>query len=143
MIAVDTNILVYAHRADMPLHAAASRCLTNLATGPALWAIPWPCIHEFIGVVTNPRVFREPTPLHVALDFLHQLRESGRCSLLSEASTHWSTLSQLLRNAAIRGGQIHDARIAAICLSHGASELWSADRDFSRYPNLKIRNPLI
>jgi hypothetical protein len=143
VIAVDTNILIYAHRVDMPLHAAAAKRLTELATGLSLWAIPWPCVHEFLGVITNPRVFREPTPLPIAIDFLQQLRDSGRCTLLSEASTHFVTLSQLLRNASIKGAQVHDARIAAICIGHGASELWSADRDFSRYPALRVKNPLV
>jgi hypothetical protein len=143
VIAVDTNILVYAHRKDMPLHAAAARCLLSLATGPTLWAVPWPCAHEFMSVVTNPRIFREPTPLSTAIEFMQQIRDSGRCSMLAEAASYWSTLSSVLQNSAVRGGQIHDARIAAICLSYGTSELWSADRDFSRYPSLKVRNPLI
>ena len=74
MIAVDTNILVYAYRADLPFHPAAVRCLTGLAEGPSVWGIPWSCAHEFLSVVTNPRVFRIPTPAAQALAFLDVLR---------------------------------------------------------------------
>ena len=62
MIAVDTNILVYAHREDASFHKAASRAMTELAEGLAGWAIPWPCLHEFLAIVTHPRIYAPPTP---------------------------------------------------------------------------------
>lgn len=63
MIAVDTNILVYAHREDSLFHEQAYACLESLANGGAPWAIPWPCLHEFLAIVTHPRIYRPPTPL--------------------------------------------------------------------------------
>ena len=68
MIAVDTNILVYAHREDSPWHSAAVTCVTRLAEGGAPWAIPWPCVHEFLAIVTHPKIYRPATPLTSALD---------------------------------------------------------------------------
>ena len=68
MIAVDTNILVYAHRRDSPFHDAALQRMTELAEGRSAWALPWPCLHEFIGIVTHPRIYKTPTPLAGALD---------------------------------------------------------------------------
>ena len=62
MIAVDTNILVYAHRADSPFHDRARLILESLATGARAWAIPWPCAHEFFAVVTHPRIYKTATP---------------------------------------------------------------------------------
>lgn len=67
MIAVDTNILVYAHRAESEWHARAAAIIAELAEGRVGWAIPWPCLHEFIGIVTHPRIFDPPTPLPRAL----------------------------------------------------------------------------
>ena len=81
MIAIDTNVLVYAHREDSPFHETAAACLASCAESRAPWAIPWPCVH--------------------------------------------------------------DARIAALCLQHGVRELWSADRDFGRFPALRVVNPLL
>jgi uncharacterized protein len=63
VIAVDTNILVYAHREDSSFHAAAIEAVTGLAEGRASWAIPWPCIHEFLAIVTHPRLYSPPTPI--------------------------------------------------------------------------------
>lgn len=143
MIAVDTNLLVYAHRQDAPLHAAAYRNLAGLAEGPRPWAIPWPCIHEFIGVVTHPRVYMPPTPLDEALDQVAAWVESPSLVLLSETEMYWRRLRRTLEVGRVSGPAIHDARIAAICLHHGVTELWTADRDFSRFPDLKLRNPLV
>lgn len=143
MIAVDTNILVYAHRKDLPLHLPARRSIETLAGGTGRWAIPWPCVHEFLAVVTNRRVFNEPSPSEAAVATLRAIAHSGRCDFLSEGEGHLELLEGLLTAARVGGGQVHDARIAAICLAHGVRELWSADRDFSRYPRLKIVNPLV
>lgn len=142
MIAVDTNILVYAHREDSPWHREAEARLRGLAEGPAPWAIPWPCLHEFIAIVTHPRIYRPPTPLALALDQIEAWRSSPRLALLAEAADHWMELKALAMTGKIAGPQIHDTRIAALCLTHGIGELWTVDRDFSRYPALKTRNPL-
>ena len=89
MIAVDTNILVYAHREDSPFHEAAFGCLAELAEGPAVWAIPWPCVHEFLAIVTHPRIYAPPTSLAQALDQVDAWVESPTLALLTESSAHW------------------------------------------------------
>ena len=143
MIAVDTNILVYAHREESPFYNAALRRVTELAEGPAVWAIPWPCVHEFLTVVTHPRIFAPPTPAEAAIEQLNDWLSSPTLVLLAESQTHWGTLRKLLEAGRIAGPLVHDAKIAAICLQHGVRELWSADRDFSRFSNLNAVNPLI
>jgi toxin-antitoxin system PIN domain toxin len=143
LIAIDTNILVYAHREDAQFHEPAINCISALAEGAALWAIPWPCVHEFLGIITHPRIYSPPTPLARALDQVDAWLESPTVRLLAESETHWPTLRALLTAGRVAGPQIHDARIAALCKQHGARELWSADRDFGRYPDLKVINPLV
>ena len=143
MIAVDTNILVYAHRGDSPFHAVAERRVRELAQGRRPWAVPWPCIHEFVAVVTRPRIYDPPTPLAEALQQVDFWLEAPTLTLLSEADNYWAQLRDLITVAKIVGGQVHDARIAALCRQHGVSELWSADRDFSRFPQLRVLNPLL
>ncbi|MDR3222058.1 MAG: PIN domain-containing protein [Candidatus Accumulibacter sp.] len=143
MIALDTQMLVYAHRPETPFHAAAAKLIATLAEGKAAWAIPWPCLHEFYGVVTHPRIYAPPSPIDVALGQIEAWMESPTLQLLSEDETHWPRLRDLIVNAKLQGPMVHDARIAALCLSHGVYELWSADRDFSRFPALRVRNPLI
>ena len=143
MIAVDTNILVYAHREDAEWHEAASSRVAGLAEGRSAWAIPWPCVHEFIAVVTHPRIFAPPTPLGAALDQVDAWLESPTLVLLCESDGHWPALRDLLRRGRIVGPKVHDARIAALCMQHGVSELWSVDRDFGRFPHLSVVNPLV
>ncbi len=142
MIAVDTNLLVYAHRVDSAFHEQAKITIEGLARAKANWAIPWPCAHEFVAITTNPRIYKTPTPLDEAFGTLRDLAALPNLSWLSEADGYLDWLETLALGAKTRGGAIHDTRIAAICLFHGVTELWSADRDFSRFASLKVRNPL-
>lgn len=143
MIAVDTNILVYAHREDSPFHDAARQHIETLASGRAAWAIPWPCLHEFLAIVTHPRIYDPPTPFAQALDQADAWLEAPTLVLLAESDQHWSELRALIQSGRIAGPQVHDARIAALCLQHGVRELMSADRDFGRFARLHVVNPLI
>lgn len=142
MIAVDTNILVYAHRRDADWHDRAAECVRSLAEGRAAWAIPWPCLHEFFAIVTHPRVYAPPTPVPAALDQIEAWLEAPGLQLLGEGAEHWTTLRPLLAAGRIAGPKVHDARVAALCLAHAVQALWTADRDFSRFPSLRAVNPL-
>ncbi|MBE9535521.1 MAG: PIN domain-containing protein [Proteobacteria bacterium] len=143
MIAVDTNILVYAHREDSPWHDTAYSTVVELAEGRALWAIPWPCIHEFLAIVTHPRIFSPPTPQASAVDQVEAWIEAPSLILLAELEGYWPQFRKMIEAGRVTGGQIHDARVAALCSLHGVRELWTADRDFTRFPDLSVRNPLI
>jgi toxin-antitoxin system PIN domain toxin len=143
VIAVDTNLLVYAHREDSAWHDAAYASIAELAEGQPPWAIPWPCIHEFLAIVTHARIFAPPTPLGNAVDQVDAWLEAPGLVLLGETENYWTELRSLLLTGRVSGPQIHDARIAGLCKEHGVSELWTADRDFSRFPGLQVRNPLV
>jgi toxin-antitoxin system PIN domain toxin len=142
MVAVDSNLLVYAHREDSPWHAAALDRVRGLAEGRAPWAIPWPCIHEFLAVVTHPRIYVPPTPVEAALAQVEAWLGSPSLVLIGEDASHWPRLKALLLAGKIAGPRVHDARVAAICLRHGIDELWTIDRDFGRFPSLRVRNPM-
>jgi uncharacterized protein len=143
VIAVDTNILVYAHRRDSPFHRQAATAIRDVAESPAQWGLPWPCLHEFYSIVTHPRIYDPPSSPPEASAQLAAWLQSPSVVPLSEGETYWATLSPLLSSGKIAGPLVHDARIAALCLSHGVRELWAADRDFSRFPRLKVINPLV
>jgi toxin-antitoxin system PIN domain toxin len=143
LIAVDTNILVYAHREDSEWHDAAYARLAELAEGRATWAIPWPCVHEFLAVVTHRRIFSPPTPLEAALDQADAWFESPSLVMFAESNGYWSGLRQLLKRGRVAGRRVHDARVAAICAQHGVRTIWSADRDFGRFPGIEAINPLL
>lgn len=143
MIAVDTNLLVYSHREDSDFHAASRATIEVLRHQSAPWAIPWPCVHEFIGIATHPGIYRPASTLAEALGFLDALVAAPQLHLLAESPGYFEKLRDMAMAAKLKGPRIHDARIAALCLHHGVSELWTADRDFSAFPQLKVRNPLV
>ncbi len=142
MIAVDTNILVYAHREDSPWRRAAYARLAELAEGRAAWAIPWPCLHEFLAIVTHPKIYSPPSPLETALSQVDAWMESPSLVLLAETGGYWPRLRATLAAGRVAGPQVHDARVAAPCDLHGVEELWT-DRDFGRFLALKVRSPLV
>jgi toxin-antitoxin system PIN domain toxin len=146
MIAVDTNLLVHAHRADSPSHAPAVAAMQRLAGLAGGWALPWPCAHEFVAVVTGRAYGAARSPTAAALDALDAWLAHPRCRPLAETARHAAVLRGLLERAGaagVAGPAVHDARIAAICLEHGVAELWTSDRDFARFPDLRVRDPLI
>jgi uncharacterized protein len=143
MKAVDSNILVYAHRADSAFHQAAEGAIRRLAEGKERWAIPWPCLHEFFAIATHPKIFKTATPPEIALRQIDNWLESPSLVLLGETETYWLRLKKLLDHAKVCGPLVHDARIAALCLDHAVDVLLTADRDFSRFPALETHNPLI
>ncbi|MDE0679392.1 MAG: PIN domain-containing protein [Gammaproteobacteria bacterium] len=142
MIATDTNILVYAHRADSQWHDRAKSRIEDLAHGRISWGLPWPCIHEFVALATHPRIYDPASTLSQAIDQVGAWLESPAAVLLGETGEHWQVLTGLLQEGRVTGSLVHDARVAAICIAHGVTELWTADRDFSRFPGLAVRNPL-
>ncbi len=143
MIAVDSNLLVYAHREDAQWHESAYARIAELAEGQAPWAIPWPCLHEFLAIVTHQRIYTPPTPLGKAIEQVEAWLESPGVVLLSELEEYWLQLRPILVTGRVSGPQIHDARVVALCKQHGVTELWTADRDFGRFPSIQVRNPLV
>lgn len=143
MIAVDTNILVYAHRKDSPFHKIAHAKVKELAECGLDWAIPWPCVHEFLSVVTHPKIYRPPTTNDKAVQQVEIWMESPTLRMMGEANDYWKRLRTFALIGKVQGPLFHDARIAAICIESGVTVLWSADRDYSMLPGLRLENPLI
>ncbi len=142
MIAVDTNLLVYAHRSDSPLHDMARETVGALAGGRDPWMIPWPCVHEFLAVATHPRIYKPPSTMAQALGQVDAWMESPTLMVEGDNGAAWARGRELLVAGRVAGPMVHDARVAAICLAHGVSELLTVDRDFSRFAGLTVRNPL-
>lgn len=143
MIAVETNILVYALRSESPHHKAASQALCSLEDNAVRWVIPWPCVHEFYGIITHPRIYSPPMKPEDGLAILKHWSSSSYLSFIGEGPGYLDKLRALCEKGKIVGPKVHDAKIAAICLNHGVKELWTADRDFSLFPDLNTSNPLI
>ena len=138
MIAVDTNVLVAAHRLDAARHQQALGWVRFLAEGQEPWAIPVYCLGEFLRVVTHRRVFNPPSTIAQAVDAVDALLESPSVRILLPTAGHWSLLKAAIQVGEATGNMVLDAQIAALCREHGVDRLLSEDRDFKRFPTVEL-----
>lgn len=142
MIALDTNLLVHAHRRDARFHVEASDCVRRLSEGFGAWSICYHNLVEFYGIVSHPKIWGKPsTPTQIEKQIC-AWTESPSLRILADSGDDIHNLIDLAKAAKVTGPMIHDARIVACCLANGIHEIWTLDRDFSRFPKLKARNPL-
>ena len=141
MIAIDTNILVYAHRSETDPLAAATTELVALAEGLAPWGLPIFCITEFMRVVTHRRVFNPPSTVSQAFDFLDDVLASPVCRVVRPGPEFLRFFAETVRRADARGNLMFDAQIAALCREHGIAAVLTNDRDFERFEHLAVRYP--
>lgn len=135
------NVLVYAHREELPDHIAYRDWLLGAVNGEAAYGMSELVLAGFVRVVTNPRVFDVPTPLDTALAATEVLRSQPNCVLVGPGTAHWDIFTRLCRAAGAKGNLIADAYLAALAIEAGA-EWTTSDRDFSRFPGLRWRHPL-
>jgi toxin-antitoxin system PIN domain toxin len=138
VIAVDTNVLVYANRAELPLHDVARVRLAALAEGPAPWGLPVVAAWGFVRIVTQP-IFDPPTPLAQAVDFVDRVLASPSVRVLNPGPRHWELLRSVLDDAQARGGLVTDAVIVALCREYGVDTILSNDRDFHRFTGVTVQ----
>lgn len=141
MIAVDTNILVYAHRSETDLHDVAAAAIIKLAEGIVPWGLPVFCITEFLRVVTHRRVFSPPSTMSQALGFVDDVIASPVCRVVRPGREFLRLLAETARAADARGNLMFDAQIAALCREHGIASVLTNDRDFARFEHVRVRYP--
>ena len=123
----------------MPEHERALRVVAEVLSGSEPVGFCWPVIHEFIAIVTSPKTSPAPLSINQVEDWL----ASPMATLVHESSRHLVIVRELMEEGRVIGGVTHDARIAAMCLDHGVRELLTSDRDFTRFPTLRVRSPLV
>ena len=142
MIAIDTNLLVYAQRRHSPEHRTARKAIELASADHRGWGIPLPCIAEYWCVVTHPASSGGPSPVKEARGFLHALVTTGGASVWTPGAGFWERLTQMASDMKIAGTRVYDLQIALLALENGATELWSHDRAFAGLPGLLVRDPL-
>lgn len=141
MILADVNVLVYAHRPDFPQHDRFSAWLNEEIQSGRSYALCDSSLTGFLRVVTNKRIFANPTPLDVALEAVEALRAQPGAIHLSPGPRHWALFVELCSTVGARADDIPDAHLAALAIESG-SELVTADRGFGRFPGLRWSNPV-
>jgi hypothetical protein len=134
VIALDTNILVYAHREEFAKHGAAQRRLVELAEGDAEWAIPVFCIGEFLRVATHPKLFAPPFTAAEAVEAIGRVLQSPSLRVLLPGVRFLDLLGTAVQEADAVGNLVFDAQIVALCRETGVSSFLTEDRDFDRFP---------
>lgn len=142
MIALDTNLLVYAHRESVPEHGLAQAAVECAAADGQGWGIALPSVIEFWHVVTHPRAAGDPSDHQVAADFIDALRHAG-ARIWTPGPSLWERLSRTATRQRISGPRIFDLHIAITARDHGATEIWTHDANFIKIRGLRVHDPLV
>ena len=141
MRCVDVNVLVYAHREDLPEHSDYRRLLERLANDDQPLGLPDLAIGGFVRVITNRRIFTEPTSSDEAWAAVDALLGAPAVMQLRPGQRHCGLFRQLAGDIDARGNDVADAYLAAYALENNATWL-SADRGFARFRRLRWSHPL-
>lgn len=139
MLLPDVNVLIYAHRQDAPEHDRYAAWLRALVESPEPFAIAETVLASFLRIVTNPKVFRPPTPMRTAVAFCSELVHWPRAVFVAPGRAHWDLFVRLCDG--VQGPLVADAYVAALAIEHGC-ELVTTDGDFARFQGLRWRHPL-
>ena len=142
MIVVDANLLIYAYTATSPEHAKARRWVETVFSGKDPVRIPWSTIHAFLRITTQSSLFEKPYTIADAASIVESWLEQPVVGILEQGSRYWPIFRRLLRDGQIRGNLVMDAHLAALSLEHGGT-LFTTDKDFARFDELRVTNPLI
>ena len=142
MIAIDTNLLVYAHRSDTAEHRKAQRAVETAVIHPLGWGIPLPCLAEFWMVVTHPNCVGGASSPETAGRFLESLLESGKGQLWHPSPGFGLRLANTGSEMGVCGARIFDLQIAMIAVENGATQIWTHDKAFVAIPRLRVVDPL-
>ena len=141
MVLLDVNVLVYAHREDSRHHRAYLRWLEGLTNSDLPYGLSDLVLSGFLRVVTHPRVFTPPSPMAKALAFAQELRDQPNCTMIAPGPRHWDIFCRLCQTSEIKGNLVPDAFLAALAIESG-SEWATADRDYHRFPGLRVLHPI-
>jgi predicted nucleic acid-binding protein len=142
VIAIDTNLLIYAHRSGLAEHRAAKRALQKASEDARGWGIPFPCIAEFWSVVTHPESAGGGSAPSKARDYLRALVLEAGAKVWMPAEGCWERVTMLAEELDVRGLRIFDLQIALAAFDNGATEIWTHDRNFVAVPGMLVRDPL-
>ena len=140
MLLADVNVFVNAHRGDTTHHRLCDGWLASHLGGPETVGLNEMVLCSFVRIVTNPRIFVDPTPADVALDFCAAVLSAPGAQVVSPGPRHWRAFDALCRTLRLHGNAVPDAYLAALALEHGAT-LVTLDAAFRRFPGVRVAAP--
>ena len=143
MLLIDTNVLVYAVNQDAEFHQECRKKLEEVRARDLPWYLSWPICYEFLRVCTHPNIMTRPWKLQAAWQFLQTLLDSPAGALLLPTLQHENVLRQIIAEVPhLRGNIVHDLHTAALMREHGIRDIYTRDSDFSRFPFVKVIDPV-
>ena len=142
MIAIDTDLLIFAHRTALPEHRPAQRAIERASRDPRGWGIALPSVSEFWSVVTHPECRGGASTAKQASGFLRALISGAGAMLWSPGEGFWERLVELAARLEIRGPRVFDLQIGLTAFDNGAVEIWTHDSRFAAFPGLRVHDPL-
>ena len=139
---VDVNILLYASDRASPFHAAAAGFLRERPRDPDILCLMWPVVMAYVRLATHPRIFAEPLTPRVAVDNVEALMRMPRCRVVTEPEDFLATYRRVAVDHPARGNLVPDAHLAALARAHGVGTIYTHDRDFRKYPFLRVVDPV-
>ena len=140
---VDANLLLYASDSSSPHHARAAVFLKRCMTNPELCYLTWPTLMAYLRISTHPSIFAHPLSPDEAMENVEKLLDLPHVRVLAETRDFWSRYRFLAAATPVRGNLVPDAHLAALLKSHGIIRIFSADRDFRKFPGMEVLDPLI
>jgi uncharacterized protein len=143
VLAVDTNVLIYAADADSQFHAPCRDWLERQRVRPDAWYTTWGIVYEFLRVTTHPRVMRRPWSVLAAWEFVSALLASPGLALLVPTQRHADVAGKVISELPHPAGNLlHDADTAILMREHGIARICTRDTDFNQFPFLEVIDPL-
>ena len=139
---VDVNVLLYASDRESPHHASAAAFLRERAEDPDIFCLTWPVIMGYLRLATHPRLFARPLSPQDAVDNIAALLSLPRCRVVSEPEHFLEVYRDIAVEVAARGNLVPDAHVAALARAHGIRTIYSRDRDFRKFPFLRVVDPV-
>jgi toxin-antitoxin system PIN domain toxin len=140
MTLCDVNVLIYAHRPESPHHAECRTWLESTVNSDQAYGVSEFVLGSFLRIVTNPRVYKTPTPLGVALTVANGIRSPAHAVAVTPGPRHWKIFERLCRDHDVKGSLVADAYLAALAIESGC-EWITLDGDFARFKELRQRRP--
>lgn len=140
-VAIDANVLLYASDETSPRQPGARALLEDLGAGPDLVYLFWPVAMAYLRIATHPGIFDRPLGPAVARANLRGLIERSHVRCPGEGEGFWALFEATVDLDVVRGNLVTDAHIATLMRQHGVSTIWTADRDFRRFPGITVKDP--
>ena len=140
---IDVNILLYASDASSPLHDKASAFLARCAADRENFCIAWLTAMSYLRIATHPSIFQHPLSHDEAAQNLEALFALPHCHCIGEEDGYWANYRRVTAEVPTRGNLVPDAHLAAVLAQHGVGRIYTHDKDFRKFPPLRVVDPLI